>query len=118
MGFLDRAKKAAESASNVTSKVGVGADSGQISLANTAKKLMNEGVDTPGHIDSMSPTGKTDTPGGAENVIAVTVRPAGGAEYQVTINQYVYPSAPFNAGEDVNVRVDPADPNVVMIWGK
>lgn len=118
MGFLDRAKKAAESAQAATSKVGVGASAGQMSLANTAKKLMNEGVETPGHIDAMTPTGNTDTPGGAENTITMTVRPAGAAAYQVTINQYIYPSAPFSAGEDVTVRVAPDDPAVVMIWGK
>ena len=43
---------------------------------------------------------------------------AGGEAYQVTVTQYIYPSAPFAAGEDVTVRVDPDDPNVVMIWGK
>ena len=36
----------------------------------------------------------------------------------MTFNQYIYPSAPFSAGEDVVVRVDPDDPNVVMLWGK
>jgi hypothetical protein len=66
----------------------------------------------------MTPTGQTDKPGGAENEITLTITPAGGAAYQVTTNQYIYPSAPFSAGEDVVVRVDPDDPNAVMIWGK
>jgi hypothetical protein len=118
MGFMDRLKGAAESVQAQTSKVGVGASADQMALANKAKKLMDSGVETPAHIDSMEPTGNTDTPGGAENNITVTVKPAGGAEYQATFNQYVYPSAPFSAGEDVNVRVDPGDPNVVMLWGK
>src|SRR3954452_21596379 len=103
MGFLDRAKQAAESVSAQTSKFGVGADAGQMELANRAQKLMKEGVDTPAHIDSMSSTGKTDTPGGTEHTIALTISPAGGAPYQATINQYVYPSFPFAAGEDVSV---------------
>jgi hypothetical protein len=34
------------------------------------------------------------------------------------MNQYIYPSAPFGAGEDVTVRVDPDDPSSVMLWGK
>lgn len=117
MGFMDKMKKAAEGVSAQTSKVGVGASADQISLANTAQKLMKVGVDTPGHIDSMTPTGKTDTPGGSENVIELTVKPAGGEPYSVTINQYIYPSNPFTAGQDVNVKVDPDDPNTVMIWG-
>jgi len=118
MGFLDKLKGAAESVQAQTSKVGVGADAGQMALANRGKRLMDHGVDTPGHIDSMTPTGKTDTPGGAENVIELTIRPTGAGEYQVTTNQYIYPSAPFSAGEDVTVRVDPEDPNSVMLWGK
>lgn len=118
MGFMDKMKQAAESAQAQTSKIGVGASGDQMALANRAKKLMDSGVDTPAHIDSMTPTGNTDKPGGAENVITLTVSPAGGAAYEVTMNQYIYPSAPFSAGEDVTVRVDPDDPNSVMIWGK
>jgi hypothetical protein len=118
MGFMDKLKGAAESVSAQTSKVGVGANASQMELANRAKKLMNEGVDTPAHIDSMSSTGNMDKPGGTEHNITLTVKPATGEEYTTTINQYVYPSAPFAEGENVNVKVDPADPNVVMIFGK
>lgn len=118
MGFLDRAKKAAESAQAATSKIGIGASADQMALANRAKKLMGSGVDTPAHIDSMEPTGNTDTPGGSENVIGVTISPAGAAPYQATFNQYIYPSAPFAVGDSVIVKVDPDDPNVVMIFGK
>jgi hypothetical protein len=118
MGFMDRMKKAAEGVQAQTSKVGIGASADQMALANRAQKLMKVGVDTPAHIDSMTPTGKTDTPGGAENVIEITVSPAGAEAYKVTTNQYIYPSAPFAAGEDVTVKVDPDDPNTVMIWGR
>jgi hypothetical protein len=118
MGFMDKLKGAAESVSAQTSKVGVGANAGQMELANRAKKLMSEGVDTPAHIDSMTSTGNTDKPGGTEHNITLTVKPASGDPYPVTINQYIYPSAPFAEGEDVTVKVDPADPNTVMIFGK
>src|SRR5437016_893137 len=118
MGFMDRMKKVGESASAATSKFGVGADAGQIELANRAQKLTKEGVDTPAHIDSMTSTGKTDTPGGTEHSITLTVSPAGGSPYQVTINQYIYPSNPFSDGDNVTVKVDPSDPNAVMIFGK
>ena len=117
MGFLDRLKGAAESAQAATSKIGVGASRGQMDLANRAQKLTKVGVDTPAHIDSMTATGNTDTPGGTEYDIALTVSPAGGAAYQVTMNQYIYPSNPFTEGENVTVKVDPDDPNVVMIFG-
>jgi hypothetical protein len=118
MGFMDKVKKAAESAQAQTSKVGVGASAGQMDLANRAKKLMNHGVDTPAHIDSMESSGKTDTPGGTEHLITLTVSPAGGQPYEVTTNQYIYPSAPFSEGDNVTLKVDPDDPTVVMIFGK
>ena len=118
MGFMDRMKKAAEGVQAQTSKVGVGASRGQMDLANRAQALMKEGVDTPAHIDAMTSTGNTDTPGGTEHMIELTVSPAGGAPYQVTTNQYIYPSAPFAQGEDVSVKVLPSNPNTVMIFGK
>ncbi len=116
MGFMDKLKGAAESVQAQTSKVGVGANRGQMDLANLAKKLMNEGVDTPGTIDSMEPTGATDTPGGAENVITVTT--TGAESRQIMFNQYIYPSAPFAVGDSVTLTVDPDDPDAAMIFGK
>jgi hypothetical protein len=35
----------------------------------------------------------------------------------VTTGQYIYPSNPFSEGENVTVKVDPDDPNVLMIFG-
>jgi len=117
VGFLDRVKGAAESVQAATSKVGVGASASQMALANRAQKLTKVGVDTPAKIDSMIATGNTDTPGGTEYDIALTITPSGGGEYQVTTNQYIYPSNPFAEGEQVTVKVDPDDRNVVMIFG-
>lgn len=118
MGLMDKVKQAAESAQAQTSKIGVGASGDQMVLANRAQKLTKEGVDTPAHIDSMASTGNTDKPGGTEYMITLTVKPSAGDPYEVTTNQYIYPSAPFSEGEDVTVKVDPADPSVVMIFGK
>ena len=118
MGFMDRMKQAAESAQAATSKVGVGASGDQMALANRAKRLMEAGVDTPAHIDSMQSTGNTDAPGGTEHVISATVQPPGGSPYNVTFNQYIYPSAPFAVGDRVTLKVAPADPTEVMIFGK
>ena len=117
MGILNRLRGAAESAQAATSKFGVGASGGQIALANRAQKLTKVGVDTPAHINSMTPTGNTDTPGGTEYDIALTITPTGGEPYQLTMNQYIYPSNPFREGEDVTVKVDPDDQNVAMIFG-
>ena len=51
-------------------------------------------------------------------MINLTVRPAGGDPYQATTNQYVYPRTPYSEGEDVTVKVDPADATELMIFGK
>src|SRR5205823_10979264 len=104
MGFLDRMRGAAESAQAATSKFGVGASAGQMALANRAKKLTKVGVDTAAHIDAMTATGNTDTPGGTEYDITLTITPTGGESYEVMTNQYVYPSNPFSAGENVTVK--------------
>jgi hypothetical protein len=117
MGFMDKMKKAAESAQAATSKVGVGASGDQMGLANKAQRLTKNGVDTPAHIDSMTSTGNTDAPGGTEYVISLTVKPASGEPYHATTNQYIYPSAPFSEGQDVTVKVDPEDSTQVMIFG-
>ncbi len=118
MGFMDRFKGVAEAAQAQTSKVGIGATADQMALANRGQRLMNRGVETPAHIDSMAPTGNTDTPGGAEHMITVTVTPTDGEPRAATFNQYIYPAAPFATGDDVIVRIDPEDANSMMLWGK
>ncbi len=117
MGFMDRLKGAAESAQAASNRFGVGASRGQMDLANQARKLTKVGVDTPAHIDSMTPTGNTDTPGGTEYDIALTVSPSSGDSYGLAVNQYIYPSNPFVEGEDVTIKVDPEDRHVAMIFG-
>jgi hypothetical protein len=117
MGFMDRFKGAAESVQAATAGMGIGASAEQIELANRAQKLNSSGIDTPAHIDSMTATGNTDAPGGTEYSITLTVSPSGGEAYQVRTNQYIYPSNPFNEGENVTVKVDPDDRNVLMIYG-
>jgi hypothetical protein len=115
---MDRLKGAAESVQAQTSKVGIGASADQMALANRGKRLMDHGVETPAHIDSMTPTGNTDTPGGSEHMITVTVTSPDGDPRGATFNQYIYPAAPFAAGEDVIVRIDPEDAGSMMLWGK
>ena len=117
MGFMDRFKGAAESVQAATAGMGIGASAEQMELANRAQKLGSSGIDTSAHIDAMTATGNTDAPGGTEYNITLTVSPAGGESYQVTTNQYVYPRNPFGEGENVTVKVDPDDPNVLMMFG-
>ena len=118
MGFKDRLKGLAQSAQAATSKMGVGADAGQISLANQAQKLQNEGIDTPAQIESFAPTGKSTPTGYTEQAVTLTVQPAGSESYQATATQYMDPKKPFQDGEKVTVKVDPSDRNSVMIFGR
>jgi hypothetical protein len=117
MRFLDRFKGSAASPQATTSKFGAGPSPHHIDLAHRAKWLSANGVDAPAHIDAMASTGITDKPGGTEYMIRLTVSPAGGDAYAVTTNQYVYPSAPLSEGQDVTVKVDPNDRDLVMIFG-
>ena len=117
MGFLDSLKTNAQSAQATSSKVGAGPSPHHIALAHRAKWLRANGADTPAHIDAMASTGIIDKSGGTEYMIRLTVSPAGGDAYAVTTNQYVYPSAPLRKGQDVTVKVDPDDRDVVMIFG-
>lgn len=116
-GSLDSSKGGTASPQTTASKVGAGPSPHHIALAHRAKWLRTNGVDTPAHIDAMASTGITDKPGGTEYMIRLTVSPAGGDAYAVTTNQYVYPSAPLSEGQDVTVKVDPDDRDVVMIFG-
>jgi hypothetical protein len=118
MGLKDRLKGLSESASAATSKIGVGADAGQIDLANQAQKLMNEGVDTPAQVDAVVPTGKSTPRGYTEQAVTLTVRPTDGDPYQATATQYMDPAKPYNQGDAVTVKVDPSDRNSVMIFGR
>jgi hypothetical protein len=117
MGFPDRLKTDAESAQATRSKVGAGPSPHHIDLAHRAKWLRTHGVDAPAHIDAIASTGIIDKSGGTEYMIRLTVSPAGGDAYTVTTNQYVYPSAPLSEGDDITVKVDPDDRDVVMIFG-
>ena len=116
MGFLNHLKGSAPSPQTTTSESGPGPSPHRIDLNHRAKWLSANGVDTPAHIDAMASTGIIDKPGGTEYMIRLTVSPAEGDAYAVTTNQYVYPSAPLSEGQDVTLKVDPDDRDVVMIF--
>ena len=118
MGLKDRLKGMTEAASAATSNLGVGADAGQIALANQAQKLMDEGVDTPAQVDTVVPTGKSTPRGYTEQTVTLTVRPAEGDPYQAEATQYMDPAKPYSQGDAVTVKVDPTDPSSVMIFGR
>ena len=100
MGLMDKLRGAAESAQNMTSKVGVGADSGQMALANKAQKLMKVGVDTPATIDSMDADRQDRHARRRRERDRADGQAGRRRALHVTINQYVYPSNPMATGDD------------------
>jgi hypothetical protein len=89
----------------------------QIEEANRANKLAKTGVATPARIESMSETGNADASGSKEYEFALTISPNGGASYEARTRQYMHPSATFDNGQNVTVKVDPDDAGEVILWG-
>src|SRR5687768_3297418 len=82
-------------------------------------RLNHSCPDTPVTIKTRSPTGRTDE-GGAEYAIDVHVEPAGGAPYDASFTQFMHEGSIGSwatPGAAVNVRVDPADPASMILWG-
>ena len=91
-----------------------------LSMPGRINRLANEGVETPGVIQRATPTGRTDLGGGQEYEFEVEVQPAGGTPYQATFTQYMHPGsmgAWVALGASVNLRVDPAYPDRMMVFG-
>ncbi len=115
MGFMDKMKDAAKMAGGQSSVGGLGE---QQAYAQKAMKLNQSGVDTPATLQALEPTGRSDL-GGKEYSITVEVKPAGGAPYTTTFTQaMVEQQMPaYQVGSEITVRVDPDDPNSMILWG-
>ena len=81
-------------------------------------RINQAGVETPGTIRSIAPTGRKDI-GGVEYQVEVEVRPAAGEPYTASFNQpLVEQQMPFyTEGAEVTLKVDPEDPNSILLWG-
>ena len=76
------------------------------------------GVEKPATITSMAPTGNLDPGGGKEYAIGVKVE--GDSTYDATFTQFMHEATMGSwatDGAEVNVKVDPADPNSMILWG-
>jgi hypothetical protein len=112
MGFMDKLKGAGSA---------VGMPSGQdMANLNKVTRLNQVGVEQPAVVSRMQPTGRRDVGGGEEYQFDVEVRPAGGAAYPASFTQFMHVasmSSWVSDGASVKVRVDPHDPNSMMLWG-
>ena len=111
MGFMDQFKDAMQS----------GMPSGQdMEYMQKVTKLNDSGVEHPATIKRLAPTGGTDAGGGKEYEVEVEVSPEGGSPYTTTFKQYMHEQTMGSwatEGAAVKVRVDPDDPNSMILWG-
>lgn len=119
MGFMDKFKDAANQASK---GMGMGTGMGvgdQAAYQQKAMKLNQSGVNHPATVKSFRETGNTDMGGGKEIEFEVEVQPAGGAPYTTTFTQFMVDASmsTVSEGGQITVRVDPDDPNSMLVWG-
>jgi hypothetical protein len=125
MGFFkdmrDQQSQAQESiaANQGMMQQGMGDMGAQAAYAQMAQKLYQSGVDAPGVIHSIRPTGQTDMGGGQQIEFDVSIKPDGGEAYQTTISQSMLPAQmeELAEGKSITVKYDPDSPTSALIYG-
>lgn len=109
MGFLDKLKGTAAQAMNPV---------GQMGQRDKIMKLNKVGVLTPATVDSMTEVG-TQFGGGHQMEFDLTVQPDGGSAYQAHVSQSLHDATldGIAVGAKINVKVDPDDPQSILVWG-
>jgi hypothetical protein len=110
MGFLDKMKGTAKQA------MSPGAMKGEQAKI---QKINQSGVETRATVVSMKETG-TQLGGGHQMEFELTVHPAGGgADYSVSTEQSMHDATlqGINEGGEIIVKVDPDDPQSLLVWG-
>ena|SRR5205809_198310 len=125
MGFMDKMKGMQQQAQDAMSNAGgmqqgMGGDmAGQAAYAQLAQKLQAAGVEAPGTVNTIRPTGQTDMGGGQQVEFDVTITPGGGEPYQATISQSMLPAQleGLSEGGAITVKYDPDNPQMALIYG-
>ena len=109
MGLLDKVKGTAKQALN---PVGMAGERDKIMRINKV------GVQTPATVDSMREVG-SQLGGGHQMEFDLTVHPEGSSDYKVHLSQSMHEVTlrGVEQGERVTVKVDPENPQSVMVWG-
>lgn len=109
MGFMDKLKGTAKQALNPV---------GQAGERDKIMKLNKVGVMTPAVVDSMQEVG-TQFGGGHQIEFDLTVQPEGGEAYKVHVSQSLHDATlqGIAQGGKINVKVDPDDPQSLLVWG-
>ena len=123
MGLMDKFKQVADAAKAPgQSLANMGGAAGAAEQAAKANKIAQQGVQTPAVLKSLRDTGRKDPLSGGEDwEIEVEVQPAGGAPYSATFTQQLLAGAvgtyQGKIGTEITVRVDPDDPQSMLLWG-
>jgi hypothetical protein len=99
---------------------GMGGDmTGQAAYAQMAQKLHQSGVEAPGVVHDIRPTGQTEMGGGQQVEFDVSIKPAAGDPYQTTIKQSMLPAQMegISEGQSITVKYDPDSPTSALIYG-
>jgi hypothetical protein len=98
---------------------GMGDMGAQAAYAQLAQKLAASGVEAPGVVHAIKPTGQTDIGGGQQVAFDVSIRPADGDPYQTTISQSMLPAQleGIAEGAAITVKYDPDSPMSALIYG-
>ena len=109
MGFLDKLKGTAKQAVNPGA------------MASDRDKIMRinkTGVQMSATVNAMREAG-TQFGGGHQIEFDLTVHPDGGADYQVHTSQSLHEATlqGIREGGSIIVKVDPDDPQALLVWG-
>jgi hypothetical protein len=109
MGFLDKIKGTAKQAVN---------PAGQKHEQDKIMRINESGVEARATVDSMRETG-TQLGGGHQIEFELTVHPASGDDYRVSTEQSMHEVTlqGIVEGGEVVVKVDPDDPQSLLVWG-
>jgi hypothetical protein len=110
VGFLDKLKGTAKQAANPM---------GQSAQRDKIMKINQSGLEARATVNSMQETG-TQFGGGHQIDFDLTVHPAAGAaDYNVQVSQSLHDATlqGIEQGKDVIVKVDPDDPQALLVWG-
>jgi hypothetical protein len=109
MGFLDKVKGTAKQA------MSPGAQMGE---RDKIQRINQSGVEARATVNSMRESG-TQLGGGHQIEFELTVHPASGEDYRVSTSQSMHDATlqGIAEGGDVVVKVDPEDPQSLLVWG-
>lgn len=121
----DMQSQASEAMAGAGAMGGMGAATGmgdlgaQAAYAQLAQKLAASGVEAPGVVHSIRPTGQSDISGGQQVDFDVSIRPVTGEPYQTTVSQSMLPAQleGIQEGVAITVRYDPDSPTSALIYG-